>query len=130
MKNKGFTMVPNILIWDENLSNNAKLLFAYLRSLSDKYRTLRNKTLCVKLGISLNTLQDTKAELIKNGYLTVIRKTSANYYELSIPNKEALPYPNFKQQSTLKMGSIKKNNTNIKNNKYLDGFKKLKKFKR
>ena len=78
MKNKGFSMIPNQVIWDEDLSNDAKLLFSYLRSLSEKYRTLRNKTLLIKLGISLNTLQNCKAELIKNGYLKVIRKTSAN----------------------------------------------------
>ena len=75
MKNKGFSMIPNQVIWDEDISNDAKLLFCYLRSLSEKYRTLRNKTLLYKLGISLNTLQNCKAELIKNGYLKVIRKT-------------------------------------------------------
>ena len=114
MKNKGFSMIPNQVIWDEDLSNDAKLLFSYLRSLSEKYRTLRNKTLLIKLGISLNTLQNCKAELIKYGYLKVIRKTSANKYELAIPNKVVLPYPNFGQPITQKMGSIKKSNTNIK----------------
>jgi len=129
MKNKGFSMIPNQLIWDEDISNDAKLLFCYLRSLSEKYRTLRNKTLLYKLGISLNTLQNCKAELIKNGYLKVIRKTSANKYELAIPNKVVLPYPEFGQQTTQNLGSIKKSNTNIYNNKGLKGFKRLKGFK-
>ena len=129
MKNKGFSMIPNQVIWDEDLSNDAKLLFCYLRSLSEKYRTLRNKTLLYKLGISLNTLQNCKAELIKNGYLKVIRKTSANKYELAIPNKVVLPYPEFGQQTTQNLGSIKKSNTNIYNNKGLKGFKSLKGFK-
>lgn len=129
MKAKGFTMVPNTLIWDENITNDSKLLFCYLRSLSDKYRTLRNKTLLTKLGISLNTLQNAKTELIKKGYLTVIRKTSANYYELTIPNVVNLPYPEFGQQITQNLGSIKKSNTNIYKTKMLKGFKKLKKFK-
>tara|TARA_R100001460_G_scaffold13981_1_gene31411 strand:+ start:3223 stop:3633 length:411 start_codon:yes stop_codon:yes gene_type:complete len=129
MKNKGFSMIPNQVIWDEDLSNDAKLLFSYLRSLSEKYRTLRNKTLLIKLGISLNTLQNCKAELIKFGYLKVIRKTSANKYELAIPNKVVLPYPNFGQPITQKMGSIKKSNTNTQNTKYIKGFKKLKGFK-
>mgnify|MGYP003140266120 FL=1 len=129
MKNKGFSMIPNQVIWDEDLSNDAKLLFCYLRSLSEKYRTLRNKTLLYKLGISLNTLQNCKAELIKNGYLKVIRKTSANKYELAIPNKVVLPYPEFGQQTTQNLGSIKKSNTNIYNNKGLKGFKRLKGFK-
>tara|TARA_R100001163_G_scaffold57475_2_gene45417 strand:+ start:208 stop:618 length:411 start_codon:yes stop_codon:yes gene_type:complete len=129
MKNKGFSMIPNQVIWDEDISNDAKLLFCYLRSLSEKYRTLRNKTLLYKLGISLNTLQNCKAELIKNGYLKVIRKTSANKYELSIPNKVVLPYPEFGQQTTQNLGSIKKSNTNIYNNKGLKGFKRLKGFK-
>ena len=129
MKNKGFSMIPNQVIWDEDISNDAKLLFCYLRSLSEKYRTLRNKTLLYKLGISLNTLQNCKAELIKNGYLKVIRKTSANKYELAIPNKVVLPYPEFGQQTTQILGSIKKSNTNIYNNKGLKGFKRLKGFK-
>ena len=129
MKNKGFSMIPNQVIWDEDISNDAKLLFCYLRSLSEKYRTLRNKTLLYKLGISLNTLQNCKAELVKNGYLKVIRKTSANKYELAIPNKVVLPYPEFGQQTTQNLGSIKKSNTNIYNNKGLKGFKRLKGFK-
>ena len=129
MKNKGFSMIPNQVIWDEDISNEAKLLFCYLRSLSEKYRTLRNKTLLYKLGISLNTLQNCKAELVKNGYLKVIRKTSANKYELAIPNKVVLPYPEFGQQTTQNLGSIKKSNTNIYNNKGLKGFKRLKGFK-
>jgi hypothetical protein len=129
MKNKGFSMIPNQVIWDEDISNDEKLLFCYLRSLSEKYRTLRNKTLLYKLGISLNTLQNCKAELIKNGYLKVIRKTSANKYELAIPNKVVLPYPEFGQQTTQNLGSIKKSNTNIYNNKGLKGFKRLKGFK-
>lgn len=129
MKNKGFSMIPNQVIWDEDISNDAKLLFCYLRSLSEKYRTLRNKTLLYKLGISLNTLQNCKVELIKNGYLKVIRKTSANKYELAIPNKVVLPYPEFGQQTTQNLGSIKKSNTNIYNNKGLKGFKRLKGFK-
>ena len=129
MKNKGFSMIPNQVIWDEDISNDSKLLFCYLRSLSEKYRTLRNKTLLYKLGISLNTLQNCKAELIKNGYLKVIRKTSANKYELAIPNKVVLPYPEFGQQTTQNLGSIKKSNTNIYNNKGLKGFKRLKGFK-
>ena len=129
MKNKGFSMIPNQVIWDEDITNDAKLLFCYLRSLSEKYRTLRNKTLLYKLGISLNTLQNCKAELIKNGYLKVIRKTSANKYELAIPNKVVLPYPEFGQQTTQNLGSIKKSNTNIYNNKGLKGFKRLKGFK-
>ena len=129
MKNKGFSMIPNQVIWGEDITNDAKLLFCYLRSLSEKYRTLRNKTLLYKLGISLNTLQNCKAELIKNGYLKVIRKTSANKYELAIPNKVVLPYPEFGQQTTQNLGSIKKSNTNIYNNKGLKGFKRLKGFK-
>ena len=129
MKNKGFSMIPNQVIWDNDLSNNAKLLFCYLRSLSDKYRTLRNRTLIEKLGVSLNTLQSLKAELVQEKYLIIHRKTSANYYELKAPYKVVLPYPEFGQQTTQNLGSIKKSNTNIYNNKGLKGFKRLKGFK-
>ena len=113
MKNKGFSMIPNQVIWDNDLSNNAKLLFCYLRSLSDKYRTLRNRTLIEKLGVSLNTLQSLKAELVQEKYLIIHRKTSANYYELKAPYKVVLPYPNSGQLTTLKLGSIKKSNTTV-----------------
>ena len=71
------------------------------------------RRLLINWGLSLNTLQNCKAEPIKFGYLKVIRKTSANKYELAIPNKVVLPYPNFGQPITQKMGSIKKSNTNI-----------------
>ena len=79
---KGFVMVPKQLVLDTNLSNNAKVLFIYIRSLSENFRTLRNRNLRQKLGISLKTLQNCKAELIKHGYLKIYRRKSANYYFL------------------------------------------------
>ena len=79
---KGFVMVPKQLVLDTNLSNNAKVLFIYIRSLSENFRTLRNSNLKQKLGISTNTLQNCKAELVKYGYLKIYRRKSANYYFL------------------------------------------------
>ena len=46
-------MVPNQVINSPELSNNAKMLFIYIRSLLKKpnYRHLRNKTLVQKLDL-------------------------------------------------------------------------------
>lgn len=80
MKKKGFTIVPNSLILDNRICNNSKLLYIYIKSLSENYRTLRNSNICSKIGVSVNTLQSCKAELIKYGYLKIYRRKSANYY--------------------------------------------------
>ena len=126
MTKRGFTIVPNQIIWDDDLCNDSKQLFTYIRSLSEKYRTLRNSTLKAKLGISLNTLQKCKKELVKNGYLIVHRRTSANLCELRVPKKEVLPLSTGGYVTNQNFGSIKKNKTNIYNTN--KGFKKLKKF--
>ena len=98
-------MIPNQLIYDENIGNEAKVLFCYIRSLSENYRNLRNSNLCQKLGCSVNTLQKAKKELIDNGYLVINRLSS----------------PKFGQY-------YKSNNINNNNNSN-KGFKKFKKFK-
>ena len=79
-------MVPNQVINSPELSNNAKMLFIYIRSLSAKFRHLRNKTLMKKLDLSINTLQNCKRELVKNGYLVINRGISSNYYQLRLSN--------------------------------------------
>ena len=82
---KGFAQIPNQLIYDSRLSNDAKLLFCYIKSLSDNYRNLRNSNLCNKLNCSVNTLQKAKKELVDNGYLIIHRLSSANKYVLRLP---------------------------------------------
>ena len=79
-------MVPNQVINSPELSNNAKMLFIYIRSLSAKFRHLRNKTLMKKLDISINTLQNCKRELVKKGYLVINKGLSSNYYRLRLIN--------------------------------------------
>ena len=129
MKKKGFTIIPNQVIWDDDLCNESKHLFTYIKSLSEKYRTLRNTTLMAKLNISINTLQKCKRELVKNGYLVIHRRTSANLYELRLPKKRVTPLSNSTQLTNQNLGSIKKSNTNLYNtNIYKKGFKGLKKF--
>ena len=78
-------MIPNQLIYDENIGNEAKVLFCYIRSLSENYRILRNSNLARKLGVSLNTLQKAKKELVDNDYLIIHRLSSANRYVLRLP---------------------------------------------
>ena len=133
MSKKGFTIVPNALILDEDLSNDAKVLFAYIKSLSENYRHLRNRTLRQKLGISLNTLQNCKAELVKKGYLLIHRSQSSNYYRLklkqSTQNKSNQSTKDKNNQTTQNFVSIKRvktrsNKTSISNRR----FKGLKKF--
>ena len=128
MSKKGFTMIPNQLIIDEGLSKEAKALFIYLRYLSPNFRILRNATLLTKLDMCLSTLQKAKNELIKEGYLVIHRKTSANKYELRLPIKQApdrVPNTHMGKYQTL---SIKKNKTTLQNNilqkKGFKGFKK------
>jgi len=125
----GFSQIPNQLIYDQNLSNEAKMLFIYIKSLSANYRVLRNSNLCSKLNVSINTLQNAKSELVKQGWLVINRLSSANRYSLRLPKNRVTPYPKITQSDYPKFGEYYKdntinNNTNI--NKGFKGFKKVK----
>jgi len=128
MSKKGFTMIPNQLIIDEGLSKEAKALFIYLRYLSPSFRILRNATLLKKLDMCLSTLQKAKNELIKDGYLVIHRKTSANKYELRLPVKQVPDRVSNTYMGKYQTLNIKKNN-NISHNTILQkkGFKGFKK---
>ena len=127
MTTKGFTMIPNQLIVDEGLSKEAKALFIYLRYLSPKFRTLRNATLLTKLDICLSTLQKAKNELIKNGYLVIHRKSSANKYDLRLPTKQVGDYLLNKQETKYNLLNIRNNKTIYNNTMYnKKGFKGFK----
>jgi hypothetical protein len=134
MTTKGFTQVPNQLIIDERLSKEAKALFIYLRYLSPKFRTLRNATLLTKLDICLSTLQKAKKELIKQGYLVVHRRASANKYELRLPKIYLEDRVLNTQETDYNLLSIKNKqyylNNNMYNNTKPKGFKGFKKFKK
>ena len=123
---KGFSQIPNQLIYDQNLSNEAKILFIYIKSLSANYRVLRNSNLCKKLGVSINTLQNAKSELIKKGYLVVNRLSSANKYSLRLPKNRVTPYPKITQSDYPKFGYHYKSNNNSNNNNSNKGFKGFK----
>ena len=122
-------MIPNQLIYDENIGNEAKVLFCYIRSLSENYRNLRNSNLCQKLGCSVNTLQKAKKELIDNGYLVINRLSSANKYLLRLPKNRVIRVSKFKQSDYPKIGYHYKSNNNNNNNNNNKGFKGFKKFK-
>jgi DNA-binding transcriptional MocR family regulator len=126
---KGFAMIPNQLIYDENLGNEAKVLFCYIRSLSENYRNLRNSNLCQKLGCSVNTLQKAKKELVDNGYLVINRLSSANKYLLRLPKNRVIRVSKFKQSDYPKFGQYYKSNNINNNNNSNKGFKGFKKFK-
>ena len=122
-------MIPNQLIYDENIGNEAKVLFCYIRSLSENYRNLRNSNLCQKLGCSVNTLQKAKKELIDNGYLVINRLSSANKYLLRLPKNRVIRVSKFKQSDYPKFGYHYKSNNINNNNNSNKGFKGFKKFK-
>ena len=122
-------MIPNQLIYDENIGNEAKVLFCYIRSLSENYRNLRNSNLCQKLGCSVNTLQKAKKELVDNGYLVINRLSSANKYLLRLPKNRLVRVSKFKQSDYPKFGQYYKSNNINNNNNSNKGFKKFKKFK-
>ena len=126
---KGFAMIPNQLIYDENIGNEAKVLFCYIRSLSENYRNLRNSNLCQKLGCSVNTLQKAKKELVDNGYLVINRLSSANKYLLRLPKNRVIRVSKFKQSDYPKIGYHYKSNNINNNNNSNKGFKGFKKFK-
>ena len=125
----GFSQIPNQLIYDQNLSNEAKILFIYIKSLSANYRVLRNSNLCNKLKVSINTLQNAKSELVKQGYLVINRLSSANRYSLRLPKIRVTPYPKFTQSDYPKNGYHYKDNTIINNTNINKGFKGFKKVK-
>ena len=82
---KGFCKIPNFIAWSD-LSGSALKLYVFLASLSPKFRTIRNVKLR-RLGMSINTLQRAKKELIKRKVLVVIeRDGGANTYQLQTPN--------------------------------------------
>ena len=128
---KGFAQIPNQLIYDSRLSNEAKILFCYIKSLSDNYRNLRNKNLCSKLNCSINTLQNAKNELIKHGWLVIHRLSSANKYQLKTPKDypkfKQSDYPKITQSDYPKFGEYYKDNNNSNNNNSNKGFKGFKK---
>jgi hypothetical protein len=132
---KGFAQIPNQLIYDDRLSNEAKVLFCYIKSLSSNYRNLRNSNLRSKLGCSINTLQNAKNELVKHGYLVIHRLSSANRYTLKIPTDypkiKQSDYPKIKQPDYPKIGyHYKSNNNNNNNNNNNTNIKKFKGFKK
>ena len=76
----------------------------------------------------LSTLQKAKNELMKEGYLVIHRKTSANKYELRLPVKQVPDRVLNKQVGKYNLLSITKDNTTLQNNilqkKGFKGFKK------
>jgi len=126
---EGFAMIPNSIIYDDKLGNEAKVLYCYIRSLSENYRNLRNSNLCQKLGCSVNTLQKAKKELVDNGYLVINRLSSANKYLIRLPKNRVIRVSKFKQSDYPKFGYHYKSNNNNNNNNSNKGFKKFKKFK-
>tara|TARA_R100000656_G_C3924573_1_gene123536 strand:+ start:210 stop:470 length:261 start_codon:yes stop_codon:yes gene_type:complete len=82
-----------------------------------------------KLKVSINTIQDCKRELVKNGYLVIHRGLSSNYYELRLSKNYIGKVSARKQPPYPKTTQHYKSNTIIQNNNYnkskAKGFKKF-----
>jgi hypothetical protein len=121
-------MIPNSIIYDDKIGNEAKVLFCYIKSLSANYRNLRNSNLCKKLGVSVNTLQKAKKELVDNGYLIIHRLSSANRYTLRLPKNRVIRVSKSGYSDYPKIGYHLESNNNSSNNnnnkKKFKGFKK------
>ena len=133
---KGFCKVPNFIAWSD-LSGTALKLYVFLASLSPKFRTIRNIKL-KRLGMSINTLQRAKKELVKRKVLIIHKRIGgSNYYELVTPNPKQFVSKGYAQYLTLNptpkvSNSIRPsdNNSNNKKLKIREEVNKLKnKFK-
>ena len=68
-KDKNFTCISNALIFDKNLSSDAKILmFQMLAVKADKWN-VNDEGLCTLLGKGLKAMKRALAELIQHGYL-------------------------------------------------------------
>ena len=74
--------------------------------------------LLTKLDICLSTLQKAKNELIKNDYLVIHRRASANKYELRLPIKQVDDYLNNTQGTKYNLLNIRNNHTMYNNTIY------------
>lgn len=70
---KSFTMIPNMLIEDNQLSDRARFLFIYLGSKPDNW-TFYNKQLCKSLKYSQDTLRKYINELETKGWIKRITR--------------------------------------------------------
>ena len=77
--------------------------------------------------MSINTLQNAKNELVKQGYLVINRLSSANRYSLRLPKIRVTPYPKITQSDYPKIGYHYKDNTINNNTNINKGFKGFKK---
>lgn len=81
---EGVTMIPNILLFEAELSLSARIVFAcILAHAFNKGRSFPpNWLLQTELGISEPQVIKYKKELVKYGLIKVIRTGRANHYEI------------------------------------------------
>ncbi|MCF8713198.1 helix-turn-helix domain-containing protein [Joostella atrarenae] len=65
----GFTVIPNNLIRDKEISDRARLLFIYMASQSDDWK-FYNHGLAKAMGYSIETLRKYLNELVDSGWIT------------------------------------------------------------
>jgi hypothetical protein len=94
---KDFTIAPNKLVNNNNISDRARFLFVYMCSKPDDW-TFYNYHLSKALGYSIDTLRKYMKELILNGWVTKVEQTrikgkfTANTFILNSEPQIILPY--------------------------------------
>lgn len=80
-----FTMIPNDLLHDKNLSDGAKVLAFYLMSLPKNWQIIWDNV-AKALSTSIGTLRRRKSELIKMGYILLIenRNTEGKFSQTKL----------------------------------------------
>ena len=83
--NEKFTMIPNDLLHDKNLSDGAKVLAFYLMSLPKDWQIVWDNV-AKALNTSIGTLRRRKSELIKLGYILLIenRNTKGKFSQTKL----------------------------------------------
>ncbi|MCM5664278.1 helix-turn-helix domain-containing protein [Galbibacter mesophilus] len=69
----GFTVIPNKLIRDKEISDRARLLFIYMASQSNDWK-FYNYGLAKAMGYSIETLRKYLNELVYSGWITKIEQ--------------------------------------------------------
>jgi len=77
---KGFTITPNALINDNEMSDRARFLFVYMAAKPDEWEFYL-EPMAQSLGYSLDTLRKYMKELLSSGWVTRERKRDAGKFD-------------------------------------------------
>ena len=89
---KGYGQVAKMVLQDTNLTQTAKLLYAYLCTYGTGAFPSREK-ICTDLKISKNRISVNMSSLVQNGYITITRiresgRFTHNVYNINLIKKK------------------------------------------